>query len=84
MEDRDLCLFCHPKPQPRKVLSIGRTTYFHPKFDLSVLQEIADIVDRALEDERISWHQRGVVYWALGKCREIAADDSKSLDVEEL
>jgi len=30
------------------------------------------------------WHQRGVLYWALRKCREIAADDSKLLGVEEL
>lgn len=83
MEDRDLCLYCHPKLKPPRRVSIGRTHYLH-QFDESVLQKIADTVDRALEDERISWHQRSVLYWALRKCREIAADDSKLLGVEEL
>jgi hypothetical protein len=83
-EDRDYCTKhganakpqsqSKPKPQPptRRVVSVGRT---QPLYDVtagsSALDKIEDIVNRAIMDGEFTVRQRGIMRWALRKCRSI-------------
>jgi hypothetical protein len=85
-EDRDYCTKhgtnaklqppSEPKPEtkplPRRVVSVGRT---RPLYDLiagsSALDKIEDIVNQAEMDGEFTVRQRGIMRWALRKCRSI-------------
>jgi hypothetical protein len=83
-EDRDMCSKHGdgraigppktPQSQPRR-LSVGRT---RPLYDLtagsSALDKIEDIVNRAMMDGEFTVRQRGIMRWALGKCRSIMTE----------
>ena len=86
-EDRDYCTKhgtnAKPQPQPepetqpppRRVVSVGRT---RPLYDVtagsSSLDKIEDIVNRAIMDGDFTVRQRGIMRWALRKCRSIMAE----------
>lgn len=83
-EDRDYCtkhgtnanlrLQSEPEtqPQPRRVVSVART---RPLYDAtagsSALDKIEDIVNRAIMEGEFTIQQRGIMRWALRKCRSI-------------
>jgi hypothetical protein len=82
-EDRDMCskhgdgrAIGPPKtpPQPQRV-SVGRT---RPLYDVtagsSALDKIEDIVDRAIMYGEFTVRQRGIMRWALHKCRSIMTE----------
>ena len=85
-EDRDYCTKHgtnakpqpqpEPKtpPQPRRV-SVGRT---RPLYDVtagsSSLDKIEEIVNRAIMDGEFTVRQRGIMRWALRKCRSIMSE----------
>jgi hypothetical protein len=86
-EDRDYCTKhgtnAKPQPQPepetqpqhRRVVSVGRT---RPLYDVtagsSALNKIEAIVDRAIMDGEFTVRQRGIMRWALHKCRSIMTE----------
>ena len=83
-EDRDFCTKhgtnAEPQPQsepeaqtqPRRVVSVART---RPLYDAtagsSALDKIEDIVNRAIMEGEFTIQQRGIVRWAVRKCRSI-------------
>ena len=83
-EDRDFCTKhgtnakpqSNPEPekqpQPRRVVSVGRT---RPLYDVtagsSALDKIEDIVNRAMMEGEFTIDQRGIMRWAIRKCRSI-------------
>lgn len=83
-EDRDYCtkhgtnakLQPQSEPetqtQPRRVVSVGRT---RPLYDAtagsSALDKIEDIVNRAIMEGEFTIQQRGIMRWAIRKCRSI-------------
>ena len=60
------------QPQPRRVVSVGRT---RPLYDItagsSALDKIEDIVNRAIMEGEFTIDQRGIMRWAIRKCRSI-------------
>ena len=82
-EDRDYCTKhgtnaepqTQSEPQPRRVISVGRT---RPLYDVSsgcsTLDKIEDIMNRANMEGEFTVQQRGVMRWALRKCRSIATE----------
>ena len=60
------------QPQPRRAVSVGRT---RPLYDAtagsSALDKIEDIVNRAIMEGEFTIQQRGIMRWALRKCRSI-------------
>lgn len=86
-EDRDYCTKhgtnAKPQPQPepetqpppQRVVSVGRT---RPLYDVtagsSSLDKIEDIVNRAIMDGEFTVRQRGIMRWALQKCRTIMTE----------
>ena len=85
-EDRDFCTKhgtnAKPQPQsepepetqtqPRRVVNVART---RPLFDAtagsSALDKIEDIVNRAIMEGEFTIQQRGIMRWAIRKCRSI-------------
>jgi hypothetical protein len=63
-----------PQSQPRRV-SVGRT---RPLYDVSAgssaLNKIEAIVERAVMEGEFTIQQRGIMRWALRKCRSIIAE----------
>ena len=88
-EDRDYCTKhgtnakpqpqSNPEPetqtQPRRVVSVART---RPLYDAtagsSALDKIEDIVNRAIMEGEFTIRQRGIMRWALRKCRSIMTE----------
>ena len=86
-EDRDFCTKhgtnAKPQPQsepeaqtqPRRVVSVART---RPLYDAtagsSALDKIEDIVNRAIMEGEFTTQQRGIMRWALRKCRSIMSE----------
>jgi hypothetical protein len=60
------------QPQPRRVVSVART---RPLYDASAgssaLDKIEDIVNRAIMEGEFTIQQRGIMRWAIRKCRSI-------------
>ena len=60
------------QPQPRRVVSVART---RPLYDVtagsSALDKIEDIVNRAIMEGEFTTRQRGIMRWAIRKCRSI-------------
>ena len=92
-EDRDFCTKhganakpqpqSKPEPQPptRRVVSVGRT---QPLYDVtagsSALDKIEDIMNRAIMDGELTIRQRGIMHWALRKCRSIMDELREDFD----
>ncbi len=63
------------QPQPRRFVSVGRT---RPLYDAtagsSALDKIEDIVNRAIMEGEFTIQQRGIMRWAIRKCRSIMTE----------
>ena len=63
------------QPQPRRVVNVART---RPLYDAtsgsSALDKIEDIVNRAIMEGEFTIRQRGIMRWAIRKCRSIMTE----------
>jgi hypothetical protein len=70
-----------PQPQPRRVVSVGRT---RPLYDVtagsSALDKIEDIVNRAIMEGEFTTRQRGIMCWAIRKCRSIMTESREEFE----
>jgi hypothetical protein len=85
-EDRDYCTKhgtnaklqpqSEPEPetqtQPQRVVSVARTRpLYEATAGSSALDKIEDIVNRAIMEGEFTIQQRGIMRWAIRKCRSI-------------
>jgi hypothetical protein len=86
-EDRDFCtkhgtnaklqsdLEPETQPQPRRVVSVARTRpLYEATAGSSALDKIEDIVNRAIMEGEFTTRQRGIMRWAIRKCRSIMTE----------
>lgn len=63
------------QPQPRRLVSVARTRpLYEATAGSSALDKIEDIVNRAIMEGEFTIRQRGIMRWAIRKCRSIMSE----------